>query len=105
MAREEGVKSYVKQPIFRSEKWLRAVAALNCVICDRAAPSQAAHRNEGKGLGLKTDDALTAALCVDCHRDIDQGKELDRDTRRQLMDRAILDTIVQLVRRGKLVMK
>jgi hypothetical protein len=56
-------------------------------------------------MGLKTDDALTAALCVDCHRDIDQGKELDRDARRRLMDRAILDTIVQLVRSGKLVMK
>lgn len=94
-----------KQARFRSDKWLRAVADLDCVICDRAGPSQAAHRNEGKGMGMKTDDALTAALCPSCHADIDQGKELTREQRREMMDRAILDTLVQLARNGKVSVK
>lgn len=94
-----------KQPVFRSTKWLRAVAELDCVICDRAGPSQAAHRNEGKGMGMKTDDALTAALCPSCHADIDQGKELSREERRNMMNWAIVETIQRLARAGKLTLK
>jgi len=90
----------VKTRMFRSDKWLRAVASLDCVICGREG-TQAAHRNEGKAMGLKTDDCLTAALCPRCHHDIDQGKELDRDQRRSLLDRAILDTLIELARNGK----
>ena len=62
--------------------------------------TQAAHRNEGKGMGMKVDDSLTAALCVHCHAEIDQGKNLSRDERREAMDKAILNTLVQLTRRG-----
>ena len=86
--------------IHRSPKWLAAVRSLNwCVLCN-APGVQAAHRNEGKGMGLKTDDAMTAALCAECHREIDQGKELSRDERRARMDRAIVLTVGELARRG-----
>ncbi|WP_440506980.1 hypothetical protein, partial [Serratia nevei] len=61
------------------------------------------HRNEGKGMGLKTDDCATAALCVCCHTAIDNGKDLSREERRQLMDRAIVLTIIQIARRGLVV--
>ena len=91
--------NYLKQPIHRSEAWLRAVASLDCVLCG-AHGTQAAHRNESKGLALKVDDALTAALCPKCHAEIDQGKNLDRWERRQAMDKAILLTLIQLARRG-----
>lgn len=93
-----------KQARHRSDKWLRAVASLDCVICDKEG-TQAAHRNEGKGMALKVDDCLTAALCPSCHTDLDQGKELTREQRRELMDRAILDTLVQLARNGKVSIK
>lgn len=96
--------NYLKQPIFRSEKWLRAVASLECVHCKREGV-QAAHRNMGKGMGIKTDDCLTAALCPTCHAIIDQGHEMTRDDRRAMMDTAILRTLVQLARRGLVSVK
>lgn len=95
------------QPVLKdnrheSEPWRRAVAALPCVLCHREGETQAAHRNEGKGMGLKTDDALTAALCQTCHSAIDQGPDFSRDERRRRLDVAILLTIRALARAGKL---
>ena len=95
------------QPVLKdnrheSEPWRRAVAALPCVLCQREGETQAAHRNEGKGMGVKTDDALTAALCHTCHSAIDQGPDFSRDERRRRLDVAILLTIRALARAGKL---
>lgn len=85
---------------WESEGWRRAVAALKvCVLCG-AWGVQVAHRNEGKGKASKTDDCLTAPLCVDCHTEIDQGRHLSRSMRRSLMDRAIVLTLQELVLRG-----
>lgn len=92
--------NYIKTPTYRSDRWLRAVASLACVRCWREGATQAAHRNEGKGLSIKTDDCLTAALCIDCHAMIDSGKGLAREERRQMMDKAILQTVVELARKG-----
>jgi hypothetical protein len=63
---------YLKQEPWRSERWLRAVASLHCVRCFKEGRTQAAHRNVGKGLGMKVDDMLTAALCVECHSEIER---------------------------------
>ncbi len=95
------------QPVLKdnrheSEAWRRAVAALPCVLCGREGLTQCAHRNMDKGMGLKTDDALTAALCAPCHSEIDQGKNFTREERRQRLDLAILLTIRALARAGKL---
>ncbi len=92
--------NYLKQETHRSQAWLKAVASLPCQQCGIEGQTQAAHRNMGKGMGVKVDDALTAALCQDCHREIDQGKDLSRDERRSRLDAAILRTIVQLARLG-----
>lgn len=87
---------------FRSEKWRRAVVDLEyCVRCGRYGV-QCAHRDEGKGMGLKTDDCLSAALCPECHRELGEGKDMTRDERRREMDRAIIVTIQRLVNAGKL---
>jgi hypothetical protein len=91
-----------RMPAWRSDAWLRAVAALPCVFC--GAPSQAAHRNEGKGMGLKTDDCLTAALCPPHHAEIDQGGAMTREQRRARIDEAIVLTLRALVRGGRLVL-
>ncbi|EMK1731197.1 hypothetical protein V8N76_004502 [Salmonella enterica] len=85
---------------YRSKRWLEAVASLECCVLCGTHGVQVAHRNEGKGMGLKVDDSLTAALCVRCHTDIDNGAHLTRDERRALMDRAIVLTLRELVRRG-----
>lgn len=88
-----------KPQTFRSEAWLQAVRGLRCVFC--GDPVQAAHRNEGKGAMLKTDDCLTAALCPREHAEIDQGKDMTREERRARMNLAIVLTLRELVRRGK----
>ena len=88
-------------PKYRSRQWMAAVASIGaCVLCGKHGV-QVAHRNEGKAKGRKTDDCLTAALCPECHIEIDSGKRLDRDQRRAMMDRAIVLTLLELVRAGK----
>ncbi|WP_312836654.1 hypothetical protein [Pantoea sp.] len=87
---------------YRSRKWLAAVGQIECCVLCGAYGVQVAHRNEGKGMGLKVDDSLTAALCVTCHTDIDSGKNLTREERRALMDRAIVLTVQRLSREGRI---
>jgi hypothetical protein len=94
--------SYFKEPTHRSQAWLRAVASLPCVLCYREGMTQAAHRNEGKSMGMKTHDCWTAALCVDCHAEIDSGKNLSREERRARMDVAILLTLKELANQGRI---
>ncbi|WP_417329187.1 hypothetical protein [Halomonas cupida] len=85
---------------YRSRQWLANVHQLDqCVLCG-AWGIQAAHRNEGRGMGQKASDCLCAALCPTCHHEIDNGKHLTKDERRARMDRAIVLTIDQLARRG-----
>lgn len=90
---------------YRNNKWLQAVREIDCcVLCGRYGV-QAAHRNEGKGMGIKADDSLTAALCVECHSRIDNGKDMSRDERRSEMDRAIVLTLQTLSRGGRLTIR
>ena len=91
-----------KNKPIRSAKWLQAVRELECCVICGSYGVQAAHRNEGKGAGMKTSDCLTAALCVPCHSGIDQGKDMTREEKRALMDRAIVLTVEALVKAGKL---
>lgn len=88
--------------MFRSKKWLQAVREIDCcVLCGRYGV-QAAHRNEGKGIGIKVDDCLTAALCEECHSRIDNGRDMTRGERRSEMDKAIVLTIRKLANEGRL---
>lgn len=68
--------------LLRSEQHRRNVAALDCACCGRSGPSQAAHANTTKGMGLKACDSLTFPLCHECHRDLDQGGGLLKAARR-----------------------
>lgn len=91
--------------IYRNKKWLQAVMEIDCcVLCGRYGV-QVAHRNEGKGIGIKVDDSLTAALCPDCHTRIDNGRDLSREERRAEMDRAIVLTLKVLTREGRLAVR
>jgi len=56
-------------------------------------------------MGQKADDCLTAALCVECHHRIDNGKDMSLEERRRDMDIAIVLTIRELGRRGLIVAK
>lgn len=59
---------------------------------------QAAHTNwgGGKGRGVKADDNLVAALCLKCHYEIDQGKDLSKAERQDLWQKAHNRTICNL---------
>jgi hypothetical protein len=95
-------KSYFKVPTFRSEAWRKAVVDIGfCVLCGKHGDIQAAHRNELKGAGIKVHDCWTAATCPACHYQIDQSKDLTRDERRALIDRAIVLTLAELVISGR----
>lgn len=93
---------YAKEPTFRSEAWRRAVAELPCSCCNRPGPSQAAHRNEGKGMGVKAPDCWTFPLCPTCHMEFDQGKTFTKQDRRELANIWTLSAIDRLARAGKL---
>lgn len=87
--------------MFRSKKWLQAVRDIECCVLCGCYGVQVAHRNEGKGMGIKVDDCLTAALCPCCHYRLDNGKDMSRCERRAEMDRAIVLTLNKLVNSGR----
>ena len=92
-----------KNPPLRSEEWKAAVRALGyCVRCRTVCKPDCAHRNEGKGMGMKASDAACAALCRPCHVEIDQGPGMSRDERRAELDRCIVLTHIALANRGVL---
>ena len=83
-------------------RWFAAVASLeSCVLC-HAYGVQVAHSNQDRGMGQKSPPSCTAALCPACHNSIDNGKDMSRDERRALMDRAIVLTHMKLAQAGKL---
>lgn len=67
-----------KGEYLRHEGYRRIVASLPCMLCQITGYSQAAHANNGKGAGLKTDDRTCFPLCCDrpgikgCHARFDQ---------------------------------
>lgn len=78
--------SFLKTPRTRSEQYRRYVASLPCYRCGIEGFSQAAHADEGKGMGLKTDDLTCYPLCgqrindAGCHEYV--GRQMDREMRR-----------------------
>jgi hypothetical protein len=62
--------------------------AIPGVCCGDWTTCVPAHRNEGKGLGMKTPDALTVPACFTCHTEYDQGKRFTRDEKRAMWDAA-----------------
>jgi len=78
--------SFLKVPKVRSEPYRRYIASLPCYRCGVHGYSQAAHADEGKGIGLKTDDLTCYPLCgprlrdPGCHEIV--GRSMDRDYRR-----------------------
>lgn len=89
MARSADVALVIpKADIVRSEPYRRYVAGFACFACGTPGLSQCAHANVGKGMAMKTSDAMTFPLCgphgmhQGCHVLHDSGMELTRDERR-----------------------
>ena len=92
--------------MWRSKSLLEAVRALPCGHCGaQDGTVVAAHRNEGKGMGIKVSDALVAALCFRCPAELDQGGKLSRTERREMWDQAYIQTMRQAIEQGILRIK
>lgn len=86
------------------KRWFAAVASLeSCVLCRRYGV-QVAHSNQHRGMGQKAPPYMTAALCPQCHYEIDNGRDLSQAERRERMDYAITMTHCKLIQLGKLVL-
>jgi hypothetical protein len=82
------------------------VASLPCQRPDcygLCGPVQVSHSNsqrDGKGMGLKAYPWRVAALGVRCHQELDSGKHLSKQERREQWDEAHRATIGELFRLG-----
>lgn len=102
-AKELGV--IVKERALKDSDWRSAVLGLKyCVRCKKYGV-QVAHRNESKAKSRKSSDKLTAALCQECHHEIDNGKHLSNRERRDYMNEAIVLTLLEFDRRGMISIK
>jgi len=87
---------------WRSRQHLMNVASLPCQICGKEGMTQAAHANwakYGKGRGIKASDEFTAACCMYCHQEIDQGWLMSKDERQAMWEMAWRKTVRELVAR------
>lgn len=91
----------------RSEAYRRYVASKPCAHCRRAGPSQCAHGDEGKGMGIKASDETCFPLCSDapgrqgCHSMIGASGKFTRDQRRTLERNYGEDTKMQAISDGQ----
>lgn len=88
---------------FRSKKHLKNVASLPCQHCGLEGYTQAAHSNQakhGKGRSIRASDEFTAALCLKCHYELDQGNKLSKEERVEMWERAHNRTVAELKRLG-----
>ena len=91
---------YPKTEYIRSQKLLKAVASLRCMHCGTSEGVQASHSNwveHGKGKGIKASDIYVAALCQRDHYEIDQGKDLTKEQRKEMWLNAHRKTVETLV--------
>ena len=91
---------YPKTEYIRSKALLKAVASLRCMHCGTSQNIQASHANWsefGKAKALKASDIYTAALCLRCHFEIDQGRDLTKEQRKELWMKAHIKTVEALI--------
>lgn len=83
--------------MYRNKKLLEAVREAPCMHCGvQDGTVVAAHSNQlrdGKGRGIKAHDYRIAALCYDCHSELDQGKNMSRQERVNMWEEAHRGTI------------
>lgn len=90
--------------MYRNKKLLEAVREAPCMNCGaQDGTVVAAHSNQlrdGKGRGIKAHDYRIAALCYQCHFELDQGSKLSKEERLNLWEEAHRKTIGWLFESG-----
>ena len=91
--------------VYRNQRLLETLRDFPCMGCGAEDGTVvAAHRNQGKGMGIKVSDALVAALCMRCHYQLDQGKEMSKDERRNFWNESYIKTIQHAIERNIIVL-
>lgn len=86
------------------KRWYAAVASIErCVLCGTQGV-EVSHSNALRGIGQKSEPWNTAALCRECHYEIDNGRHFPQDARRALHFRAIVLTHSALILSGRLAL-
>lgn len=95
--------------MYRNKKLLEVVRESSCQNCgSQNGTVVAAHSNQlrdGKGRGIKADDYRIAALCFECHSELDQGTRMSRAERVELWEESHRKTIGWLFDNGHLEVK
>ena len=87
-----------KTKSLRSDIYRRRVAQLPCALCGIEGYSQCAHSDEGKGIGMKSDDRTCYPACgprpgiQGCHYFIGTSGTLSRSARRDMEKRFAAET-------------
>ena len=103
--------SYPKAKALRDKTYLRWVASLACAHCGIQGYSQAAHADEGKGMGIKSSDDTCYPACgphyvrglviPGCHWEIGTSGHLSREERRELETKYAEQTRSLRAQKGK----
>lgn len=97
------VKSIPKFLYVRSPVLLKACRCICCQVCGADDGTVvAAHSNSalhGKGRSIKASDVYVAALCYECHREVDQGRQ-SGEMRQLIWQSAHIKTVETLQRVG-----
>ena len=111
VARDDGKARLVvpapKESPVRSEAYRRLVAAMPCALCGIEGFSQAAHADEGKGMGIKSDDRTCFPMCADrpesygCHTMIGRMAGLPQHAHRAFERDAGAKTRLAIYQSGK----
>ena len=97
----------IRSSMYRNKKLLEIVRESPCQICGiQNGTVVAAHSNQlrdGKGRGIKSSDAMIAALCYICHMEIDQSSKLSKQERKDMWDEAHRKTMRWLIESERLI--
>lgn len=89
---------------YRDKKLLELCRELPCQCCGRNNGTVvAAHSNQikdGKGIGIKAPDYRVAALCHECHFEVDNGNKLSKEEKCEIWDAAHRATIGYMFEHG-----
>ena len=96
-------------PNYRNKALLELCRDIPCQSCGAMDGTVcAAHSNQlrdGKGTGIKASDAMVASLCNRCHMELDNGKALSKEDRRELWELAHRMTMKYFIENDMLIVR
>lgn len=76
-----------KERALQHRGYMGEVKQLPCKHCGKPGPCDFAHRDQGKGKGIKTDCREGMPLCRECHDLLGSSGKIPREERRALEER------------------